>query len=118
MDKKYIIVLFKNKKKRKIIKGYNTEKRAKKFFDEKVKLQGIQRDLSNSNRMMLISESLQSYREIRIYRLRDFILNAFNNTARKYENSQVFSQSVGLITKFAIEGLAFSILVIVLLWKK
>ena len=37
MDKKYIIVLFKNKKKRKIIKGYNTEKRAQKFFNEKVK---------------------------------------------------------------------------------
>ena len=41
MDKKYIIVLFKNKKKRKIIKGYNTEKRAKKFFDEKVKSNNI-----------------------------------------------------------------------------
>jgi|694.fasta_scaffold70645_4 hypothetical protein len=41
MDKKYIIVLFKNKKKRKIIKGYNTEKRAKKFFNEKVKSNDI-----------------------------------------------------------------------------
>lgn len=41
MDKKYIIVLFKNKKKRKIIKGYNTEKRAKKFFNEKVKTNKI-----------------------------------------------------------------------------
>lgn len=37
MDKKYIIVLFKNKKKRKIIKGYNTEKRAQRFFDSIIK---------------------------------------------------------------------------------
>lgn len=41
MDKKYIIVLFKNKKKRKIIKGYNTEKRAQKFFNEKIKTNDI-----------------------------------------------------------------------------
>lgn len=41
MDKKYIIVLFKNKKKRKIIKGFNTEKRAQKFFNEKIKSNSI-----------------------------------------------------------------------------
>lgn len=41
MDKKYIIVLFKNKKKRKIIKGYNTEKRANKFFNSLVKSNNV-----------------------------------------------------------------------------
>lgn len=41
MDKKYIIVLFKNKKKRKIIKGYNTEKRSRKFFESLFKTNNI-----------------------------------------------------------------------------
>lgn len=41
MDKKYIIVLFKNKKKRKIIKGYNTEKRGRKFFESLFKTNNI-----------------------------------------------------------------------------
>jgi hypothetical protein len=39
MNDKYIIVLFKNRKKRKIIKRYGTEKRAKLFFDSLLKKQ-------------------------------------------------------------------------------
>jgi hypothetical protein len=39
MNSKYIIVLFKNKKKRKIIKRYTTEKNAKSFFNSLVEKQ-------------------------------------------------------------------------------
>lgn len=41
MNDRYIVVLFKNKKKRKIIKRFKTEKKAKMFFDSLVKKQEL-----------------------------------------------------------------------------
>jgi ABC-type multidrug transport system fused ATPase/permease subunit len=85
------------------------------FVKKKLFLIGSERLDSNSGRFLHATEAFNSIKEVKIRGLEQTYISRFENSAKTFARSQSLAQVIALLPRFAIEGIAFGGMIILVL---